>query len=75
MYEYIGSETKENITGENYTVCIFISIKPKCVRWAEQAVRMEKMRTANEIMAGHWQDFVNMLMNSRFHYRGNFFSS
>jgi hypothetical protein len=53
MYKYIGSETKENITGENYTMCIFILIKPKCIRWEGHAARTEQMDTANEIMAAN----------------------
>jgi hypothetical protein len=31
---YISGEMTENVTGENYSLYIFISIKPRYVRWA-----------------------------------------
>jgi hypothetical protein len=51
---YIRREMKEKVTGENYLMYIFISIKQRCVRLAGHAARTEKTRTAYIIMIGNF---------------------
>lgn len=53
-YLYIRREVKEKVTGENYSLYIFISIKARCLRWAGYAACRENARTAYKIMIGNF---------------------